>query len=105
MVVALLRRQEVRVTIARLDEYAAAGWFTRAEVVMLATPAGRRQARAWAATQPLGKKIAMWRLVTDATRLAFERERMLNGKAGHVDLADEARLLSLLMADRSAVLA
>jgi hypothetical protein len=35
-----LRREEARLTRARLSEYAAAGWFTPAEVDLLATPAG-----------------------------------------------------------------
>ncbi|MEC5150436.1 hypothetical protein [Cryobacterium sp. GrIS_2_6] len=40
--VVLLRRQEGRITVARLGEYAAAGWFTSREVPMLATGPGRR---------------------------------------------------------------
>ena len=104
VVVVVLRRREVRVTLTRLNEYAAAGWFTEAEVVMLATPAGRRQARAWAASQPRHKKLAMQRFMTDATRLAFARERMLNAKAGRAARVDEATLLGRLAADRAAVL-
>lgn len=104
VVVVVLRRREVKVTVTRLGEYAAAGWFTEAEVAMLATPAGRRQARAWARAQPRHKKIAMQRFMTDATRLAFARERMLGAKAGSAAQADEARLLGLLAADRAAVL-
>jgi len=47
--VVLLRRQEQRLTAERLAEYAAVGWFHPQEVAMLATPAGRRTAQAWAA--------------------------------------------------------
>ncbi len=105
LVVIFLRRQEAKITVLMLGEYAAAGWFTPAEVAMLATRAGRRQARTWAATQPRNKKVAMRRFITDATRLAFARQRILNGKADLVDRADETQLLNLLIADRAEVLA
>ena len=101
LVVIFLRSQEAKITVLRLGEYAAAGWFTPGEVAMLATRAGRRKARIWAATQPRNKKIAMRRFLTDATRLAFARQRMLIGKADIVDRADETQLLNLLIADRA----
>ena len=104
LVVVQLRRQDVGITVRRLNEYAAAGWFTPAEVAMLATPAGRRQARAWAATQPRTRRLAMRRFITDATRLAFARERMVAGRAGPAERADEAQLLGDLIRDRAAVL-
>jgi protease PrsW len=104
VVVVLLRRQEVRVTVQRLGEYASAGWFTPAEVAMLATPAGRSQARAWAATQAPAKQAAMRRFITDATRLAFARNRMVNGSAQIVNRADESALLGRVLADRAIVL-
>ncbi|MGO4689397.1 PrsW family intramembrane metalloprotease [Glaciibacter sp. 2TAF33] len=104
VVVVLLRRQEVRVTGQRLGDYAAAGWFTPAEVAMLATPAGRRQARAWAAKQPPATRAAMRRFITDATRLAFARNRLVNGSARQVSRADESALLGRVLADRAAVL-
>ena len=46
--VTMLRRREIRITQTRLLEYASAGWFNPAEVASLATPTGRRHARAWA---------------------------------------------------------
>ncbi|MCU1635404.1 MAG: Conserved rane protein [Cryobacterium sp.] len=104
LVVAALRRHEVALTRARLGEYAAAGWFSPGEVEMLATPAGRRQARAWARTQPGTKRDAMRRFTTDATRLAFARQRALTGRAGLVDRADESQLLRRVVADRAEVL-
>ncbi|MBC7442345.1 MAG: PrsW family intramembrane metalloprotease [Ramlibacter sp.] len=103
-VVVLLRRQEKRITERRLTEYAAVGWFSAAEVAMLATPQGRQQARAWASRQPRARKRAMQSFIRDATRLAFARQRMLNGTAGHVDRADEAELLALIQADRAGVI-
>ena len=48
LVIVLLRVAERRLTRQRLKEYAAAGWFTPAEVEMLATPGGRRSALRWA---------------------------------------------------------
>jgi RsiW-degrading membrane proteinase PrsW (M82 family) len=104
VVVVLIRRHEVRVTVQRLGDYVAAGYFTPAEVAMLATPAGRRQARAWAATQAPAKGAAMRRFITDATRLAFARNRVINGSASQVNRADESALLGRVLADRAAVL-
>jgi RsiW-degrading membrane proteinase PrsW (M82 family) len=104
VVVLVIRRHEVRVTVQRLGEYAAAGWFTPAEVAMLATPAGRRQARAWAETQTPEKRAAMRRFIADATRLAFARNRVINGSASQANRAEESALLGRVLADRSAVL-
>jgi hypothetical protein len=102
--VVFLRRKEEKTTQLRLGEYAAAGWFTAAEVSMLATSPGRRQARAWAKTQPRATRLAMRDFIADATRLAFARQRVLNHKPGQVDRAHEAHLLARLMADRAAVI-
>jgi protease PrsW len=101
--VVMLRRHESRITYDRLGEYAAAGWFTSREVAMLATGQGRRAARAWAARQPRDKRLAMRLFIADATRLAFARQRMLNGTADRVARADEAELLTLVQAHRAAV--
>ena len=103
VVVVLLRRQEERITKHCLMEYAAAGWFSAAEVEMLATPQGRRQARGWAARQSRDRRTGMHDFITDATRLAFARQRLLNGSAGNVDRADEAELLELVQHDRAAL--
>jgi RsiW-degrading membrane proteinase PrsW (M82 family) len=104
VVVVLLRRQEERVTVLRLREYAAAGWFSLAEVGMLATSDGRRQARAWAARQPPARKRAMHHFIRNSTRLAFARQRMLNGTAANVDRANEPELLGLIQRDRAGVI-
>ena len=104
MVVVLLRRQEERVTVLRLSEYAAAGWFSPAEVGMLATRDGRRQARSWAARQPQTRKRAMHHFIHNSTRLAFARQRMVNGTAANVDRADESELLGLIQRDRAGVI-
>lgn len=41
----------------RLSEYRLSGWYTTAEVAMLATGAGRRQAKAWAAPNPRSRQM------------------------------------------------
>ncbi|MCS5715012.1 PrsW family intramembrane metalloprotease [Herbiconiux sp. CPCC 205716] len=101
--VVLLRRSERRLTHARLSEYAAAGWFSPAEVEMLSTGAGRRAARRWARTLPGNGEPAMRAFTRDATRLAFVRQRMLSGRASTAPRHDEAALLESLLADRLAL--
>jgi RsiW-degrading membrane proteinase PrsW (M82 family) len=109
----LLRRHEEKLTVERLGDYAAVGWFTPAEVDMLATTRGRRQARAWAHGQPPARRLAMNRFIVDATRLASVRHRLVSGHTRPArtigtgpspDQVEEARLLGLLMADRAEVL-
>jgi hypothetical protein len=104
LVTVFLRREEVRVTRTRLAEYGAAGWFSPAEVQMLATPAGRRQARAWARRQTPPRTAEMRRLITDATHLAFTRQRLVTGRSGLRSSVDEDALLRAVMADRAALL-
>jgi RsiW-degrading membrane proteinase PrsW (M82 family) len=99
-----IRREEMRVTRTRLAEYGAAGWFSPAEVEMLATPAGRRQAIAWARRQTPPRAARMRRLITDATHLAFTRHRLLTGRAGNRATTDEHALLAAVKADRAALL-
>jgi protease PrsW len=103
-IVVLLRKEETRITLARLGDYAQAGWFTPTEVNMLGTHAGRRQARAWAARQSPAIRTAMRRFTTDATRLAFARQRTVTGRAELVDWAGESELLDRVNADRAALL-
>ena len=116
VVMVLLRRHEEKVTLHRLGDYAAVGWFSPAEVEMLGTPRGRRQARVWANGQTPARKQAMNRFILDATRLASVRQRLVTAQkikpgarrpvapAGSPDQVEEARLLALLLADRAAVL-
>jgi len=98
-----LRRQEVRVTRTRLREYAAAGWFSAAEVEMLATPSGRRQARAWARSQTPPRTALMRQLIADATRLAFNRNALVTGRGDVRRITDERVLLEAVAADRAAL--
>ena len=98
-----LRREEMRVTRTRLAEYGAAGWFSPAEVEMLATPAGRRQAVAWARTQAPPRTALMRTLITNATHLAFTRHRLVTGRGSSRDAAAEHGLLAAVTADRAAL--
>lgn len=109
----LLRRHEEKLTVQWLGDYASVGWFTPAEVDMLATSRGRRQARAWANAQPPQRRLAMNRFIVDASRLASVRHRLVSaetrparapGAGPSPDQVEEARLLGLLVADRAEVL-
>ncbi|WP_448809556.1 PrsW family intramembrane metalloprotease [Agromyces bauzanensis] len=99
-----LRREEMRVTRTRLADYGAAGWFSPAEVQMLATPAGRRQAVAWARAQTPPRTAAMRKMIADSTHLAFTRHRIVTGRGGRNAAADEQALLTAVTADRAALL-
>jgi len=100
----LIRRHEIKLTRARLSEYAAAGWFTSAEVGMLASWTGRRQARAWAATLPGGKGRVMRQFIRDATRLAYTRQRIITGRNQLVHRRTERELLEAVASDRAVLL-
>jgi RsiW-degrading membrane proteinase PrsW (M82 family) len=116
VMVVSLRRHEQKLTHERLTEYAAAGWFTPGEVNLLSTGAGRRFAIARANRSGLGRQYR--RFVSDATQLAFARERIVSDVtrdlvAGRpVDapprsrrraLRDESALLAAITADRAAL--
>lgn len=102
-VVLVVRTRERTVTRARLGEYAEAGWFTPAEVSLISTPGGRRQALRWARAQhdPRRKRAAMDRLIRDATRLGHARQRLVRGRATIGRTPDEQELLGRIVADRS----
>jgi len=97
--VAFLRRREAQMTQLRLGEYAAAGWFNAAEVNTLGTPAGRRQARAWARQHGLGRLMREY--IKDATHLAFTRNRIVSGRDRIGSQADEAILLAQVTESRA----
>ena len=59
---------------------------------------------AWAARQPPVRKRAMHDFIHNSTRLAFARQRMLNGTSVNVDRADESELLGLIQRDRAGVI-
>ena len=102
LVIVLLRVAERRLTRQRLREYAAAGWFTGAEVDMLATPGGRRSALRWA--NSIGRGPQMKALLQAATQLAFTRQRILSGRDVPAHQLDERHQLSEIAALRAAVI-
>lgn len=95
-----LRREEARLTRRRLGDYAAAGWFTPQEVDMLATPAGRKAALAWAKTLRGDRTALMQRFILDATALAAARQRAITGRDARAG-DDERTLLERTAADRA----
>jgi len=100
-VVILLRVAENRLTRQRLLEYAVAGWFTPAEVDLLATPGGRRTALSWAAGY--NRRPQMKAFVKAATQLAFTRQRILSGRDVALHQAEERAQLHRILALRAAV--
>lgn len=99
-----LRREEARLTKARLSDYAAAGWFTPEEVTMLATPAGRKVGLAWAARLRGDRRPLMREFIKDATTLASVRQRAITGR-DPLASDDERALLIRTRATRAALLA
>ena len=97
-----LRRQEQRLTRQRLGEYAAAGWFTPAEVNLLSTPNGRRQALHWAGA--FGAKAPMRTFIREATHLALTRQQLVNGRDLEKNLQREHLLLAALTRTRTNLL-
>lgn len=99
-----LRREEARLTRARLEDYAAAGWFTPEEVTMLATPGGRKVGLAWAAALRGDRRPLMRAFIKDATELAAVRQRAITGR-DPMAVEDERALLIRTRATRAALLA
>lgn len=99
-----LRREEERLTRARLGEYAAAGWFTPQEVTMLATPAGRKAGMDWASRLRGDRRPLMREFIKDATALAAVRQRAITGR-DPMAAEDERALLIRTRAVRAALLA
>ncbi|TDK27869.1 PrsW family intramembrane metalloprotease [Arthrobacter crusticola] len=101
--VVLIRRAERRLTESRLGDYVDAGWFTSQEVSMLATGPGRAQALAWAGS--FGARSEMKAFIRAATRLAFARQQMVNGRPRTAQAAEERALLDSATHHRSRLFA
>ena len=98
-----LRREEARLTHARLGDYAQAGWFTEEEVSMLATRKGRKAGLTWAAALSGNRTAIMKGFIKDATALAAVRQRAISGRDD--DYAEAERtLLARTTAARAALL-
>jgi len=101
IIVLFLRRRERQVTAARLTEYADAGWFSRSEVALLSSGAGRSQGKGWAKRSGFGRQFDLF--ARDATRLAFTRQRLVSGRDRPGATRSEAELLERIVADRRAL--
>jgi len=102
--IVLLRNEEARLTRLRLADYAAVGWFSPAEVDMLATRGGRSRAIAWARSLPGDRVGAMRRFIAEATSLAAARQRVVIGRDPRA-AADERVYLERATRARQDVLA
>ncbi|WP_314325278.1 PrsW family intramembrane metalloprotease [Paenarthrobacter ilicis] len=100
--IVLLRVAEGKLTRQRLLEYARAGWFSPAEVDMLGTARGRRQALRWASSR--GRAAQMRAFIKSATALAFTRQRILSGRDVAVHQQDEREHLGSIPGLRAALL-
>ncbi|TQM96070.1 RsiW-degrading membrane proteinase PrsW (M82 family) [Ornithinimicrobium humiphilum] len=97
------RRRESVILRDTLTGYGINGWFTPAEVAMLASPGERRRARRWARSVG-GRRAAaaMTSFQDESGELAMVRKH-LNAEAGHPDpewLGREQRLLQTIVAHR-----
>jgi len=102
--VLLARRRDAQLTYQALTLYMRAGWLTAAEVDMLGTPSGRRQARQWAKSNGPQARRAVRRFIRDATALAYTRQRIQSNHGRDRAQRDELQLLQAVTADRYAVL-
>ncbi len=101
VLVVQLRKREARLTAERLTEYAAAGWFSPAEIDTLATPAGRKHAMTWAKANRVAPLMRGY--IRDATTLACTRQRIIAGRDRAGAQQDEQALLTRVTASRQAL--
>ena len=94
------RRREGRLIGRYLSAYADAGWLSPSEVQMLATMAGRRQARVWARLAGRSSLASMRSFQDTASELALLRARMHHSAADEHALRTERQLLDSLGARR-----
>jgi len=103
--VLLARRRDAQLTYQALSVYARAGWLTPAEVDLLGTSGGRRQARLWAKGHGPRARRAMRSFIRDATALAYTRQRIQSDHGRARAQRDELRLLKAVTEDRRRVIA
>ena len=96
VLVVLLRRGDHRLIRGRLGEYAQVGWYSPAEIDMLATMRGRTNARRWARDQGPVAKQAMRRFIETSSRLAHTRQLVIHQPTNEARQRDELELLDEL---------
>lgn len=97
------RRRESRILRDTLTGYGMAGWFTPAEVAMLASPGERRRARDWA--RGVGGRRAergMRAFQDESGELAMVRKHIVSSGPDQEWLGRERRLLETITAHRRA---
>jgi protease PrsW len=99
------RRRESRLVREHLTDYGINGWFSPAEVAMLASPGERRRARQWARGAG-GRRAeqAMESFQDEATELAVARRHIVRGDPDPVWVHRERGLLAGLHRHRAAFL-
>lgn len=96
-----IRRREGRLIGQFLHPYADAGWFSPAEVAMLASMPRRREARQWARTNGGRRGLRSMEDFQDvASELALLRRRMHHSAADARALTEERELLGALVEHR-----
>lgn len=100
ILVVMLRRGQARQLRERLQEYAAAGWYSRGEVEMLSTMRGRSSARGWARRMSPEMGRAMRSFISESSHLAVVRSRLLHEGASASRQKDEAETLQVLTSVR-----
>ncbi|WP_022924306.1 PrsW family intramembrane metalloprotease [Serinicoccus marinus] len=95
------RNRESRLMRDALTTYGMAGWYTTAEVAMLASPGERRRARRWAGGVG-GKQAekAMEAFQDESGELAMVRKHLISGGPDPVWQAREKRILDAVTAHR-----
>lgn len=88
LLVVLLRRSEAKLTRERLTEYAQAGWLSVEEVHRLSGGDGRTQLMSWAKQHGVAGQMRQY--IYAATRLAFNRQRAITGRAFREHQGQEA---------------
>lgn len=100
-----LRKREGLAVAEGLAPYAAAGWFSAHDLQMLSTLRNRAKALDWAKERagPAGEQVVR-EFQEAATELAYQRHRMLHGRAGIHGAADKQDYLERAGAARARVI-
>lgn len=101
VLVGLLRRGESKFTRSRIQDYAAVGWYSPAEVDMLSTMRGRSAARRWARHMGPGVGKDMREFISESTHLAVCRYRILKSPNEQRYRLDEKETLDILSSLRT----
>ena len=104
LLVVWLRRQEGLAVAEGLEHYRGAGLLTPADLYMLSALGRRSAARRWArgARGPGGEQV-LREFQDAATALAYQRHRMIHGRAGRTGEVEERELVQAMASARERV--